>query len=480
MALEGGQTVVLKRRQLAQRRKALGHSQEDLASLVGVDRSTVIRWERVETDPQPWHRRKLAAALRVSADELTELLEAVCEVPGRADGYTLRASVSLNFSQSSAAVPLIEGFSAHDLSSRRKILEQLSILSGAALIRPIRQWVASLPVGRDYPSDLDHLDELRDAVKQFRRWDASGVGGLKRKAVVGQLNAVAESVHETTDAATRAKLLPIMAELAQLAGWIAYDHGLAGAAQRYYLLALHACREAGPATLALGVKVIGDMTQLSTALGNYGDSLDLAQTGLYALPRAESRLVRAELLGLEARAYAQLGRREASAAARSAEACVDVWHEAADDGPAPDWLHYMNQAEVDCLAANTYTQLALQAGDPTRWRAYAGRAEYHTLQARQTRANGYDRSRILDEIRLAKVRLSQREPAESVGVATTALSWAGPVRSSVVHDWLIRFHTELVARHGNETVVNDFTGRLRDYIRQAAPLREGDVIAAGG
>lgn len=199
---------------------------------------------------------------------------------------------------------------------------------------------------------------------------------------------VAESVHETSDNTMRAKLLPIMAELAQLAGWMAYDHGLPGAAQRYYLLALHACREAGSSAQPLGVKVIGDMTQLSTALGNYDDSLNLARTGLYALPRTE-KLVRSELLGLESRAYAQLGSQEAPDAARSAEACVEVWHEADKDEPAPDWLHYMNQAEVDCLAANTYTQLALQADDQPRWRAYAGRAEYHTLRARQTRANGY-------------------------------------------------------------------------------------------
>lgn len=472
--------MALKRRDLAQRRKALGHSQEDLASLVGVDRSTVIRWERAETEPQPWLRRKLASALRVSADELTELLDTVSEVPGRVDGHTLRSSVSLDFSEASAAVPLTEGFSAHDLASRRQVLEGLSVLSSAALIRPIRQWVASLPIGRDEPIRPDDIDELRDAVKLFRRWDASGVGGLKRKAVVGQLNAVAESVHETGEATTRAKLLPIMAELAQLAGWMAYDHGLAGAAQRYYILALHACREAGPSALALGAKVIGDVTQLSTALGNYDDSLSLAQTGLYALPRSGSRLVRAELLGLESRAYAQLGDREASDAARSAEACVEFWHQAAHDGPAPDWLHYLDQAEVDCLAANTYTQLALRADDQTRRRAYAGRAEHHTLQARQTRANGYDRSRVLDEIRLAKVRLSQREPMESVEAAATALRLAEPVRSSVVHDWLIRFHAELVSRHGTEAVVNEFTDRLRDYLRRAAPRREGDVIAAGG
>lgn len=467
--------MALKRRRLVQRRKSLGHSQDDLASLVGVDRTTIIRWERAETDPQPWLRRKLAGALHVSADELTELLEDVSEVPGRNDGYLVRSSVPLDFSEAAAAVTLVEGFSAHDLASRRHVLESLSILTSAALLRPIRQWAAALPVGTDVPLGLDELEELRDAVKLFRRWDASGVGGLKRKAVVGQLNAVAEGVHETTDAMTRAALLPILAELAQLAGWMAYDHGLPGAAQRYYLLALHACREAGPVAVPLGVKVIGDMTQLSTSLGNYDDSLNLARTGLYALPRSE-KLVRAELLGLESRAYAQLGPQEASDAARSAEACVDVWHEAEGDD-APDWLHYMNQAEVDCLAANAYTQLALQADDAQRWRAYAGRAEYHTLQARQTRADGYDRSRILDEIRLAKVRLSQRELDEALTVATNALHRAEPIRSSVVHDWMIRFHAELVARHAHETVLQTFTDQLREYLRKVAPLKAGDLIA---
>jgi DNA-binding XRE family transcriptional regulator len=206
--------VVLKRRRLMQRRKALGHTQDDLAALVGVDRTTVIRWERAERDPQPWLRHKLAVALRVSADELTELLDAVSEVPARADGYTLLSSVPLDFSDASAAVSLAEGFSAHDLASRRQVLERLSVLGSAALLKPIRQWVASLPAERPGPISPDDFEELR------------------------------------------AKLLPIMAELAQLAGWMAYDLGLPGAAQRYYLLALHACREAGSSALPLASKLL--------------------------------------------------------------------------------------------------------------------------------------------------------------------------------------------------------------------------------
>jgi tetratricopeptide (TPR) repeat protein/transcriptional regulator with XRE-family HTH domain len=63
-----------RRQRLAQRRKALGLTQEALAELMAVGRSTVVRWERGESEPLPWIRPKLAWALKVSADLLEGLL----------------------------------------------------------------------------------------------------------------------------------------------------------------------------------------------------------------------------------------------------------------------------------------------------------------------------------------------------------------------------------------------------------------------
>ena len=63
-----------KRGRLAQRRKAVGLTQEQLAEQLGVERTTVIRWERSQTTPLPYMRPRLARALRVSADRLDELL----------------------------------------------------------------------------------------------------------------------------------------------------------------------------------------------------------------------------------------------------------------------------------------------------------------------------------------------------------------------------------------------------------------------
>jgi DNA-binding XRE family transcriptional regulator len=77
-----------KRQRLVSMRKAAGFSQERLAEVVGVERSTVQRWERGERCPQPWARPKLARALGISDQELAELLDepAKPEGPASASG----------------------------------------------------------------------------------------------------------------------------------------------------------------------------------------------------------------------------------------------------------------------------------------------------------------------------------------------------------------------------------------------------------
>lgn len=63
------------RRELAARRKAAGFSQESLAHAIGVDRSTVARWESGGTAPQPELRAKLARRLGLDLADLRELLD---------------------------------------------------------------------------------------------------------------------------------------------------------------------------------------------------------------------------------------------------------------------------------------------------------------------------------------------------------------------------------------------------------------------
>jgi transcriptional regulator with XRE-family HTH domain len=78
---DGVRHRVLRRPRLAQRRIAMGLTQEDLAEALGVDRTTPIRWECPSISrsgdvsrPLPVYRPKLARALEVSLDELDEIL----------------------------------------------------------------------------------------------------------------------------------------------------------------------------------------------------------------------------------------------------------------------------------------------------------------------------------------------------------------------------------------------------------------------
>jgi tetratricopeptide (TPR) repeat protein/transcriptional regulator with XRE-family HTH domain len=87
MPADATSSTVARRQRLVQRRKALGLTQEALAELVAVGRSTVVRWERGESEPLPSIRHKLARALKVSADLLESLLTADAQ---QADGAAPR------------------------------------------------------------------------------------------------------------------------------------------------------------------------------------------------------------------------------------------------------------------------------------------------------------------------------------------------------------------------------------------------------
>jgi DNA-binding XRE family transcriptional regulator len=59
---------------LANRRVVAGYTQEGLAEALGVDRTTVGRWERGAQRPHPWQRPDLARLLRITLEQLDCLL----------------------------------------------------------------------------------------------------------------------------------------------------------------------------------------------------------------------------------------------------------------------------------------------------------------------------------------------------------------------------------------------------------------------
>lgn len=64
----------MRRKALVEARQAIGMTQEEVAEAVGVDRTTLGKWERDESTPQPAQRVRYAAALGVTTDALAVLL----------------------------------------------------------------------------------------------------------------------------------------------------------------------------------------------------------------------------------------------------------------------------------------------------------------------------------------------------------------------------------------------------------------------
>lgn len=375
------------------------------------------------------------------------------------------------------AARVIVEWTAYDMATRRVVLVGLSLLSGTPLIQEIQRWAMTMPPTvpvRSGQVGTDEIYGLEQAVTSFRRWDATGNGGLHRKAVVGQLNAVAETLDDHHSPEATRRLFQVAAELAQVIGWMTYDTGSFELAQRYYLMALGACQHAG--AVELGAKIVGDMTRLSTALGHYDDSLALVHRALATLPRGSNPLVRSELLGLEARAYAQFGSSETSNARRSIDACIETFGTATDADRA-DWIHYMNRATAEKKAADAYIELALREDESKRMGIHADHAETHLRQAIECRNAQYTRTRILDKIQLSVVRLAQEEPVEAVSIARGALQQAENIRSSMVLKGLTAFCGLLTDRYGDVAAAGGFRRDLYDYAQRVSPGNDGAILA---
>lgn len=94
--------TVGRRAALIARGAGLGLTQEDLATVVGVERTTVARWEAGTCTPQPLHRLRLAEALGVSPFEL-DLLLAGLTVDGEPAEATRRPHQTAGMLRSMAA-----------------------------------------------------------------------------------------------------------------------------------------------------------------------------------------------------------------------------------------------------------------------------------------------------------------------------------------------------------------------------------------
>lgn len=289
-----------KRHRLAERRKVVGLSQERLAEAVGVDRSTVVRWEGAETDPQPWHRPRLARALGVSVEDLAVLLADM-------DGET---------------------------SIRQHLADHLSAgLRGEALT-----------LGDDH---LAVVASLRKSDRQIggHYLYATVTGYLHRKIAPRLFGDLPD--RDGTSAYVAA------AGLTEMAGWMAHDAGRDSLAERHFKRALPLAR-VGQDRHLVG-HIYGSLSHLAIHSRRPQSGLDYAKLGCAALnagPRHD---------GMKARLYAMQAR--GHAANRDGDLCLEVLRRAEralaqppSDSASP-WVSTFDEASLAVETARCLHEL---------------------------------------------------------------------------------------------------------------------------
>lgn len=156
---------------------------------------------------------------------------------------------------------------------------------------------------------------------------------------------------------TGRRLLTATGELAQLAGWVASDAGKYADAERLYLGGVSAAGEAGNDPLVAQL-----FSSLSYQIANVGQPSDALLLARSAIKGADGATPVVRTLLLERVAWASARTRDRDATRRALDAVDDMYELRSPDIEEPEWVYWLNRAEIDVMAGRCMIEL----GDPAR------------------------------------------------------------------------------------------------------------------
>jgi len=306
------------------------------------------------------------------------------------------------------------------------------------------------------------VEQLEEAARTFREWDAAVGGGIRRAAVVGQLYEVAEVLRQVPEA-VQPRLFRVAAQLALLSGEMALDSGLQATAQRYQILALHCAKEAGDRSLAAGI--LASMGRQLIHLNRAQDALDLLAVGRAGARGELEPLVCAVVDAVEARACGALGRPDQC---RYAAERAKTSHELAraQDG-GPDWLAYFTAAALHAELGQALRDLANRV--PAAAPEAAAAFEAAVLLYEQD-GPAQLRGHVIALTGVADARSLLADAAGTAEALRAACTLAVRLRSRHTEERLREVLARSRQRFPQEPGLRELTDRLRDPAPGALPV----------
>ncbi|MFG2913373.1 transcriptional regulator [Kitasatospora sp. NPDC048298] len=330
---------------------------------------------------------------------------------------------------------------------RRRFLAAAPFTAVAAT-GPSRDWLLATLDQQPEPGPrvrLEDVTAVKNMFSEFQKIDIFQGGGSGRLILAAYMNVHVYPLLRRPQADdVRRALCEAAAEQTYLLGWMAYDNGEHGTAQRYLIQSLRLAQESEH--VALGAHVLAGMADQATLLGHPDEGLRLAQSGRHGL-RGASAAALADLWALEGRALAAMGDKTAAtrAVAQSEAAAEHIRH----DGE-PEWALFIDPAYLHGEHAMTLRDV----GD------HAGAAEHAKRSIDHARQQNRARRGALSQAALATTHLQRRDLEQAHAAGLRTLSLAGKVKSSRAVEAVADLQRRMEP-FGKNRLVADFAERAR-------------------
>jgi hypothetical protein len=361
----------------------------------------------------------------------------------------------------------LAAFVGSDMLTRRSVLTgSVAAATGASLVDPIARWLgvesSVFTVNREGIErvGLADVERIERATSQFMATDAAVGGGVCREAAVGQLKyAVDLARHAAYSEAVGHRLLAAIADLSGWVGWMSHDLAMHGPAQRYLIYGLQAARASRDERARLrAIGILADLALQMQTLGHPDDGLRLVGLALDTLPKDGRKLnaIRGLLWSLRAQMLAAMGTGYLPEVRSAVGLSFELYGQRGDEDQAAAVVAcfpYISDAELASTAAAAYRTLAVEI--PYLAEDAANQAIYALSQRSET----FARSRVFDQIELARARLLSGELDQAAIEGHAALGAAKQVATS----------TRVVAglhALGREMAARDASGAFKGLIYQ--------------